>query len=135
MLPGCSRNEDAMFPRCINGLRYMGPAWRPGREFNYSVASPCLADKFSREKTAMDGMLINKPPPFGFHDILARSIVQYGKCNLTAKALGAATVEKPAQVRCALKGFSVDRTFQQWRAYCGAGLDHLNVVTDAPCAT
>ena len=124
-----ARNEDYLFAKCMRGTR--GHAniedWQ-GRHLHYHVGGICLANKWSREHSAIDAIIKGYPPPFGLHSI-CRAIESYGLCKWVLGAQrGPRRLDEPpiAQAyQCNLKGFSVDRAVDAFSQYCGADLNYM----------
>ena len=138
------RNEDFMMVTCMRNTaeRADGVLERceardcPTRETRprYHSASVCIASKWSQEAAAIDAVIKNEPPPFGFHDI-CRSIRAYGKCEDTSTTHAGERPGQPPVVRemkCDREDFSVDRAFNAWEQYCGANLVYQRSCTDHP---
>ena len=139
---GWMRNEDAMMVQCMRGKKGDGKIehWNgshSGKRLHYHVASHCLADQFSQEMTAIDAVLKGQPPPLGLHSI-CRSITTYGQCEEVDDAAPGRWrgPERPGDppvigaFRCAREGFSIDRAFDAWTAFCGPDLNYMRFCTD-----
>jgi hypothetical protein len=137
-----TRNEDAMFVKCMSGATKGGAKihnWEPhdpssrGTRLNYHVGSMCLANKWSREHPLIDALIKGHAPPFGLHAI-CRSIESYGKCAWVQGAeRGPKRPGEPPVVqayKCKREGFSVDRAFDAFSQYCGADLTYMRACYD-----
>ena len=133
MMVSCMRNTAE---RADGSLERCEARNCPTRETRprYNFATVCLASKWSQELAAIDSVLRNQPPPFGFHDI-CRSIRAYGICQETDAIRAADRPGQPPVVRemkCDRRGFTVDRAFDAWQDYCGANLVYQRSCADHP---